>query len=65
MRNIALVIVCIVMGIASTQASPEARDMQGNGPEAEFASVFLYHVPNQAFGHALAPTFVGPADAPE
>ena len=36
MRNIFLVIVCIVMGIASTQASPEARDMQGNGPEAEF-----------------------------
>jgi len=44
-----------------TSASGRGR----NGPEAEFASVFLYHVPNQAFGHALAPTFVGPADAPE
>ena len=36
-----------------------------DGPEAEFASVLLHHVPNQAFGHALAPAFASPADATE
>jgi hypothetical protein len=36
-----------------------------DGPEAELASVLLYHMPNEAFGHALTPAFASPADAME
>src|SRR3569833_2009305 len=36
-----------------------------NSPEAEFARVLLYDVPNQAFGHTLAPAFASTADATE
>ena len=36
-----------------------------DGPEAELASVLLYHVANQAFGHPLAAAFASPADATE